>query len=85
LVPSALKKAESLALHAKQSGSPLSEFAVTVTLGEAYELLDYLLEQNPHPLLKQDVEEAKVRGNPYVVLENFQILGLAIVPVSALH
>lgn len=86
MTPVALHKAESLRKYALASGCPLGEFALALTLGEAYELLDYLLEAHPaSALLKTDVAQAKIECNPWPVLANFQLLGLEIVPSAELH
>jgi hypothetical protein len=85
VTPAALAKAESLARYAKHQGSPLHEFALAITLGEAYELLDYLTEIHDNALLRHEVAQAKVNCDPWGVLANFQLLGFEIVPVSELH
>ena len=85
MTPAALLKAESLARYARDQGSPLWEFSLSITLGEAYELLDYLLEQYDNPLLRHDVAQAKVNCNPWPVLEHFQLLGLEITRMADLH
>lgn len=83
MTPVALQKAESLALFAKSQGSPLSDFALTLTLGEAYELLDFLAEGGlgrflHHDRLVQDIADAKVDSNPWAVLTHFQLQGFEI-------
>lgn len=84
--PAALGKAESLAAHARYLGVRPAEFAVAVTLGEAYELLDYLAEQHPgNPVLEGDIRAAKLEANPWRVLEHFQLSGLEIVRADLLH
>lgn len=86
MTPAALTKAESLKRYVTYSGSPQREFVLAVTLGEAYELLDYLVEIHPaSALLKQDVAEAKVSSNPWAVLANFQLLGFEITRADFLH
>jgi hypothetical protein len=90
LVPSALKKADSLQRHARYLGVPLSEFQLALTLGEGYELLDFLANggmgqfQN-HALLCQDIADAKLKGDPFKVLTQFQLEGLDIVRVEDLN
>lgn len=84
--PAALAKAESLAAHAKYLGVQPSEFAVAITLGDAYELLDHLAAQYPNnAVLTGDILSAKVEANPWRVLEHFQLNGLEIVKAEALH
>ena len=84
--PAALTKAESLAAHAKYLGVKPSEFAVCITLGEAYELLDYLAaEHRGNAKLQAEIREARVDADPWPVLANFQLYGLEIARVDSLH
>jgi hypothetical protein len=90
VTPAAVAKAESLAKFALASGSPLDSFALVLTEPEAYELLDYLAaggmgRYENHDLLVADIEQARRDKNPYGVLGWFQLSGLSIWPVSALH
>ena len=90
MTPAAVLKAESLAAYARSSGAPLSEFAVALTLGEGYELLDYLASGamgilRNHEMLKRDIADAKAEGDPWIVLANFQLLGLDIVKAEKLN
>jgi hypothetical protein len=90
MTPVALSKAESLAKFAQASGSPLNTFALTLTRGEAYELLDYMAEGGLgkcqfHDDLVRDIRQAKSDGDPWVILRNFQLQGLDIVCVDSLH
>lgn len=84
----ALEKAQSLARFAKEQGAPLTEYDLTLTLPEAFELLDYLgtggmgWYQN-HPQLIADIVQAKSTNDPWPVLANFEIEGFAI--RSVLH
>lgn len=84
VTPAALSKAESLARFAKTQGTPLNTFALVITLGEAYELLDYLAAGGMgklmyHERLVADILEAKSKGDPWQVLEHFQLKGFDIV------
>lgn len=88
--PAALAKADSLAKFARASGSPLSTFALTLTRGEAYELLDYMAEGGLgkcqyHEQLVEDIRQAKADGDPWAILAHFQLQGLDIVSVDCLH
>lgn len=84
--PAAIVKAESLARFARHSGAPRSEFALAITLGEAYELLDDLVAQHPDNLvLKSDVIEAKVAADPFRVLGQFRLNGFDLVRLEELH
>lgn len=83
----AVEKAESLARIAKEQGAPLSEFVLTLTKTEAFELLDHLGAGGMgwfanHRALLIDIALAKVHGTPFEVLDNFQLLGFNI---EALH
>lgn len=61
-------------------------FELAITLGEAYELLDYLVDQYPdNALLRRDVADAKVDADPWPVLTNFQLLGFPITRVADLN
>jgi hypothetical protein len=87
-MPAAIKKADSLVEHAKHCGCGLGEFQVALTLGEGYELLDYLVRTSGvanRQLLKADVEEAKLAGDPWLVLKEFRLNGFELVRVEALH
>jgi hypothetical protein len=88
--PAALCKAEALIRHASYLGCLPSEFKVTLSLGEGYELLDYLAAGGMgryanHALLERDIEEAKIAGDPWRVLEGWTLLGLELVPAASLH
>lgn len=84
--PAALAKAEALVGHARYLGVQPKEFAVSVTLGEAYELLDYLAELHPqNAVLEGDIRAAKLEANPWRVFEHFQLAGLEIVRTQDLH
>lgn len=84
--PAALSKAESLAAHARYLGVRPSEFMVSLTLGEAYELLDHLAAEHPtNRVLLEDIAAAKTAADPWIVLANFQLQGLEIGRVNELH
>jgi hypothetical protein len=88
--PAALSKAEALIRHAQYLGSPQSDFVLTLTLGEGYELLDYLAAGGMgryanHALLERDIEEAKIAGDPWRVLEGWKLLGFELVNADSLH
>lgn len=90
MTPAALAKAESLAAYARASGAPLSEFALAITLGEAYELLDHLASGalgrcENQAVLERDIADAKVKGDPFEVLSQWTLLGLDIVRAADLH
>ena len=81
--PAALEKASALHRFAAMTGQPPKDFAVIATLGEGYELLDYLASggcgrMRDHELLLADIEEAKLAGDPWLVLNDWKIAGLKI-------
>jgi len=84
-VIAALEKAQALTRLAKHTGAKPSEFIVTLTLGEAYELLDHMAATYDSSLLRQDIAEAKAEGDPFRVLAGWQLSGFAIVPVAELN
>lgn len=81
----AMLKAESLAQYAKSQGALLSSFILVLTAPEAYELLDWYGEQYSDSLLLDDIEAARLNGNPWDVLEHFNLLGLSMTRPTALH
>lgn len=81
----AMAKAESLAHYAKSQGARLSSFVLVLTAQEAYELLDWYGEGYPDPLLLDDIEAARLDGDPWRVLEHFNLLGLSMTRPTALH
>ena len=90
MTPAAIAKAESLARFAQASGSPLNTFALVLTLGEAYELLDYIAAGGlgrcaQHDQLLYDIARAKIDGDPFTVLAHFQLQGLDMVRADLLH
>lgn len=79
----ALQKAEKLVAFAKEQGAPLHEFALLLTAGEAFELVNWLLSpdgpQNlAREVLQYDADIARAEGNPFIVLTNFNLNGLEI-------
>ena len=88
MTPSAIAKAESLRAFALAQGAPLDTFQVILTLGEGYELLDYLAAGGlgkflHHDQLVQAIADAKAASNPWEVLAYFQIAGLSIARADA--
>lgn len=89
MTPAAVAKAESLLRFASHTGAPLSEYALVLTLGEGYELLDYLASGAMgrclnHAMLELDVAAAKVEGDPWKVLNGFQLMGFDILRADKL-
>jgi hypothetical protein len=83
--PAALTKAESLNRFATEQGAPLSTFQLVLTNDEAMDLIAWFIEQQgpfPNEVLIYDAEIARRTKNPWPVLENFQLMGLAIVPAN---
>lgn len=86
----AICKADGLYAFAKGTGSPMKDFALVLTKGEAYELLDYMAAgglgryQN-HEMLIEDIAEAKVAGDPFALLQHFQIKGFDVISSEVIH
>lgn len=83
MIPAAIAKAESLSRYCKSRGSPLDEVTLILTLGEGYELLDYIAAGGigtftNHDLLVADCHIARRSADPFMVLHNFQLCGLSI-------
>jgi len=91
MIPVALQKAESLTRFAAACGVNASQdFQVALTLGEAYELLDYLAaggmgQFTNHELLKHDIADAKALGDPWLILTSWHLMGLEIVRMESLN
>ena len=90
MTPAALIKAESLARYVQHTGAPQSEFLLALTLGEGYELLDYLASGAMgrcanHADLEHDIADAKVKGDPFEILSQWSLLGFSIVRTMDLH
>jgi len=88
--PAVVDRARALKRHAKYTGMPLREFCVTVTKGEAYELLTWFRQtadpkQTDLVLLDQAIQEAVDADDPFLVLKDFTLLGLEILPREQLH
>lgn len=83
--PVALDKAESLARFAREQGAHLSTFKLALTNEEALDLVAWFVEQQgpfPNEVLIMDAQIAARTKNPWPVLENFNLLGLDIVPAA---
>lgn len=82
MTPAPLERAASLVNHAKYLGVPLREFALLVTVEEGFQLIDWLLsDEGPNlnkSLIESDALVARATGNPWTVLDNFELMGLAI-------
>jgi hypothetical protein len=83
MIPRALEKAASLSRFVATQGEPRTSFALTLSLGEAYELLDFIAAGGlgyvvNHSLLVTDIEQAKILSDPWRVLEHFQLEGFNI-------
>jgi hypothetical protein len=90
VIPAAISKAESLARHVDYLGCGKGEFVVALTKAEAEEFLDYLASgamgqcQNAE-VFEADVAEARAKGDPFLVLERWSVLGFPIVRVVDLN
>jgi hypothetical protein len=82
--PAALERAQALARHAAYLGVDRSQFAVTVTIQEAFQLIDWLIGTAKrdgnlnHSLLELDAEQARALGDPWIVLTNFELMGMPV-------
>ena len=81
-IPMAVKRAESLDRHARQSGAPRNLFLLLLTIDEGWELVRWF---QAHPsegidplLLAVDVKTAEAENDPWVVLQHFQLSGFTI-------
>jgi len=82
--PAAVEIAKSLARHASYLGVDRSQFAVTISVDEAFELIDWLLSQAARDgnlnlaMLTVDADQARAMHDPWIVLNNFQLLGMSV-------
>jgi hypothetical protein len=82
--PAVLERASALAKHAAYLGVDRAQFAVTVTVQEAFELIDWLIDKAKrdgnlnHALLELDAEQARALGDPWIVLANFELMGMPV-------
>lgn len=93
--PAALKRARSLRNHVSQLGCDPGEFFVQVTPEEAWELVRWYRAELKRqavgeaelnlPLLDRDIAKARKKNDPFAVLENFSLCGLAIKPTTVVH
>lgn len=85
--PSALAKAASLYHYAETQGSPLDTFQLALTEAEANELLLWYGEQygGSNEMFDLDFELAKRTHDPWPMLGSFVLMGLKMVPASALQ
>lgn len=74
--PAALQRAVEMANHIH--GEHAANAAVLLTVEEGFELMDYFLAQMGSDLMEQDALQARAAGDPWVVLQHFTLLGLAI-------
>jgi hypothetical protein len=86
-VIAAIEKAQSLAAIARHSGVQPSEFVLTLTEAEAFELLDYLGAGamgwfSDHHKLVIDIALAKATHDPWTVLDNFTVEGFVVAAES---
>lgn len=85
--PLAFERARAVSEHARYLGVSLSEFAVTVTVEEAFELLDWVLSQAKLDntlnieLLTEDCIKARAQQDPWVVLNGFELFGMPVVRI----
>lgn len=90
MTPAAIEKAAALRRHVKHIGCTAKDFRLVLTKGEAYELLDHIASggtgtYRDMELLRQDIREAKIAGDPWIFLNNWTAEGFEIVSVESLH
>lgn len=84
--PAALEKAKSLLAFGKDQGAQLESFELTISDSEAFELLDWFIDQyGDNTLLADDVAMARIDKNPWPVLCHFTLLGLRMAPLPVIH
>jgi hypothetical protein len=88
--PLAVNRARVLRKHVKWLGAPVEEFCVAVTKDEGFELLKWFRDEaNPESFnyeqYDQDCAYAMRKGDPFDVLANFTLCGLAIVPLGKVN
>ena len=83
--PVAIERARQVLSHMRHLGGQLSEYCVTCTVDEGFELIDWLHEQareNPSgvnlALLEIDIAKAKRDRDPWIILDEYTVLGLPI-------
>jgi len=74
--PAALHRAMEMAQHIH--GEHAANAAVLLTVEEGFELMDYFMAMMGSDLMEQDALQARAAGDPWVVLQHFTLLGLAI-------
>ena len=83
MTPAALGKADDLYRFVQHEGAGADGMELLLTLGEGYELLDWLptsgmVSQAYMHVLLEDIANAEAQGDPWLVLENFQLNGFKI-------
>lgn len=86
LKPAALAKAESLYKFALSQGAKPVDYQLALTTAEGIEILDWFVNQHENnELLLEDVEAAKVKNDPWDVLQFFNLMGFSMTPVESMH
>ncbi len=84
--PAALAKAESLLKFAQAQGCPLNTFVLTLGHQEAMDLLSFYEAQwGGNEVFMEDLTEARKRDDPWPILQNFELFGFVMAPVSVLN
>lgn len=85
--PAAVERARTIRRYISTVGADVREFYVVITSDEGFELLRWFrarpevsIDSMNLRLLDMDIKKAAKRGNPFDVLENFTVCGLAIRP-----
>jgi hypothetical protein len=84
--PAALERAKSLHSFALNQGAMLSTFVVTIKPDEAMELLDWYDEQyRGNACFDEDMDIARRTNDPWLVLQNFTLFGMALTKLEQLN
>lgn len=81
--PVALQRAHAILRHVKHLGGKLDQFTVSVTAAEGFELIRWFRAQaTPESTnlaaFDADIQTAVETDDPWLVLRNFELLGLTI-------
>lgn len=81
--PIALERAFAVLQHAKKLGGRLSQFTVSLTNQEGFELIDWFRAQADDgtanlALLDTDIALARSTDNPFLVLQHYELFGLKL-------
>lgn len=81
--PVALERALSVLRHARSLGGRITDYTVSVSIDEGFELIDWFRAQaeaisTDLSILDMDIAVARAKNDPFVVLQHYELLGLKI-------